>query len=390
MSVARIQFFSLRAFVCAVLLCSWLVARAGAPTTYAFSYRFADGVVVSGSFSGTPNGNLITNLSRVSAFIDGSPLPRKVSNYGWVYNGQTFSTISGTAVASFDGTQNALLFSDSDNLNFLPGAGATFFALAPYFGGSTDTAWVRSEFFSEVEGAGVYGTPAPYDASRWSLKVVPTDAIVVNGTTLTGSTDQWVRFVAAHVVRQLPGTRSEQIQTAALSTWWALKEGILSVKNPVGFSSCSQLKQNGSYKDVRLKVTETCATGRPWQVGISGIQVPNVSDAAVFSTLATYWPHLTLNALESEALGAADTSVSSKDGQAVLASTGDLQKSWLLRFPALGVLMQAPMVKAECVDGSRSWCYGTGWPQSKSFAPDKSAAMRSIQDLVTTFAQLSP
>ena len=34
-----------------------------------------------------------------------------------------------------------------------------------------------------------------------------------------------------------------------------------------------------------------------------------------------------------------------------------------------------------CVEGTKSWCFGTGWDETKKFAATKDDAMRSIDDL---------
>jgi len=76
--------------------------------------------------------------------------------------------------------------------------------------------------------------------------------------------------------------------------------------------------------------------------------------------------------------------------QKVVASTGSLRNSWLLRAGAIGFTNQAPIVTSECITQSKSWCYGSGWTESKLYAPTKTAAQTSIQDLKTLFDKLLP
>jgi len=72
---------------------------------------------IAGAFDGALNGNLITNLSNISVFIDGVPL----HGNGALFNGHFVASasdfVSGGAVASLDGTQNNFVFIDSDYPN---------------------------------------------------------------------------------------------------------------------------------------------------------------------------------------------------------------------------------------------------------------------------------
>jgi hypothetical protein len=86
------------------------VAAQANPTTYNFSETV--GVTpVTGSFTGNATGNLITDLSDVSVFINGNAM----SNiHSAAYDGFTFFD---GAYASFDGAQNKFVFIDSDIVN---------------------------------------------------------------------------------------------------------------------------------------------------------------------------------------------------------------------------------------------------------------------------------
>jgi hypothetical protein len=82
--------------------------------------------------------------------------------------------------------------------------------------------------------------------------------------------------------------------------------------------------------------------------------------------------------------------VGSANSTSILSSTGTLRASWLLHVSALGFHYQAPIVTNECITGSDSWCYGTGWSTSADYAPDKASAMRSMSDLRAILDLLSP
>lgn len=81
--------------------------------TYTFnaSYSYGPGIV-SGSFTGDANGNLITNLSNISASYNGTPLTGSGNLYGSGLGSNGW--VSGGAVASFDGRENNFYFSDAD------------------------------------------------------------------------------------------------------------------------------------------------------------------------------------------------------------------------------------------------------------------------------------
>jgi hypothetical protein len=136
---------------------------------YDFSYRFASGDIVTGSFTGTPSGNLITRLTSISVFINGIPFRGNghVYNLGWVYN-QQLPGIPGSAVASFDGTANAFSFYDYDPTGPYDPNGRVF-ASNPYFGGSTTYAYLRKDLTSVFEGDGCSCSTAPYAPNSWRV-----------------------------------------------------------------------------------------------------------------------------------------------------------------------------------------------------------------------------
>lgn len=108
---------SIRSIAMTLALLSGFCVQA-TPVVYNFSETFlysSDGSgskVVSGSFTGEANGNLITNLSNVSVSLGGiaftGPLFTAVPIGGIWHDG---------AVASFDGTKNNFVFANSDILN---------------------------------------------------------------------------------------------------------------------------------------------------------------------------------------------------------------------------------------------------------------------------------
>jgi hypothetical protein len=215
-------------------------------------------------------------------------------------------------------------------------------------------------------------------------------ALVVNGKTLSANQEKWIRFIGAQVLSVLPGSRAEQNRIAAVASWWSLKEGILSLSAPISYSSCSQVQADGSKKDVRLEPLQSCDAGRPWQVGLGAVQVPNFTDDQVASVSAQLWSGRAADQILIEAAKLAGYPDGSAPSTGILASQGTLRRSWLLRHPAIGVTLVERDATRECVVGKARWCYGTTWPESKDFAPDKPGALKSIADLEQFYSRLTP
>lgn len=209
----------------------------------------------------------------------------------------------------------------------------------------------------------------------------------VNGHALDSAEAGWVHYVAYCVVPVIQGTRATRLTNASQVTWWALKEGVLDVSNPdpVGFSLC---QQGGSGVDIGP--TTACAAGQAWQVGASAIQATCCSQTQVDNMAATLFPGKTTDQVIAMAAAEAGYLPGTATADAIVASTGYLRISWLLRSSPIGFTFQVPIVASECVTGQKSWCYGTGWSQSASFAPTRSAAMQSISDLDGILDLLSP
>ena len=207
----------------------------------------------------------------------------------------------------------------------------------------------------------------------------------VNGQPLAKTEAGWVHYAAWCVVPQLAATRDQALTDAARVTWWSLKEGVLDLKNAVGYDNCHK---NGM--DQIIGPTEVCPSGAAWQVGVAGVQVPNVSLATIQSAEPTLLPGANESALLDVAAVEAGWAAGTPTHDAIVASTGDLRRSWLLRHSVLGFYFQAPLVTDECITQSLSWCYGSGWATSASFAPTKPAALQAIADVRAILDALAP
>lgn len=160
------------------------VVQADITYDYIYSYTFDNGEIVSGSFTGSENGNLITNLSNITASLNGNEFTTDPSGslYGFSYLpdvGGLIPNASGTlgpkaawaiggAVASFDGTGNNFLFIDTINPD---GIFVNYFAIGSAFGDSTSVArgpdgHFVNENFSPARWS-VAQTPVPVPAAVW-------------------------------------------------------------------------------------------------------------------------------------------------------------------------------------------------------------------------------
>ncbi|MBI5526462.1 MAG: hypothetical protein HY897_09010 [Deltaproteobacteria bacterium] len=241
------------------------------------------------------------------------------------------------------------------------------------------TGWevIQSGFVEFLPGSAEYTLSIDNDCGG------PDINCVVNGHTVGESPCGWLRYTAQNVVPQLEGTRDQRLTNAARVAWWSIKEGVLYRPNPLSYSYC------GASGSGYIDPLETCPDGRAWQVGLSGVQVPNFKDLAELEdTALRLFPGLTVDTVLFDA--AREALLDDVDAAAVAASTGALRRSWLLRTSAVGFTVQEPIVTYECIDHSYSWCYGTGWDSTRWYAPDREHAMLAIDDVRAILAAAAP
>lgn len=127
--------------------------------TFSYSYTFGDGDLVTGTFDGTLNGNLITDISHTTVTVAGYTLPGTVFDES--LSGLNY--VDGGATASIDGTQNNLLFVNSDYAN-------ADFSFTGYFGSITDPA--TSDNVAQADNPSIFGNIADVPQnSSWSVTV---------------------------------------------------------------------------------------------------------------------------------------------------------------------------------------------------------------------------
>lgn len=99
-----------------IVLAALLAAVGSAQATvYNFSMTDGNNKAITGSFEGTAQGNLITDLSNISVALDGKAIGdgRALTAARYVENAYYWAP---GAVASFDGNQNNFLFINSEYL----------------------------------------------------------------------------------------------------------------------------------------------------------------------------------------------------------------------------------------------------------------------------------
>jgi len=116
-------------------------AAATATPLYNYSYTFADGHVLTGSFRGTANGDLVTGLTDITAAMDGKSFPASFNEH-WDQG----YTVPGGAQASFSGNSNNIMFVDQDYANT-----HTYIAYFRYLSGSIVDTYDTRTYVSHVD-----------------------------------------------------------------------------------------------------------------------------------------------------------------------------------------------------------------------------------------------
>lgn len=160
----------MKTMITLALAAAALTAAPATAATYVFGYTFNTGQVVSGTFSGTPSGNLVTNISNVSLSIDGTPFTGPLFAYGFTgYNGPggpndiaSSKFVLGAAQASTDPMLNNFFFSDSTNL---PTPANNWFYIIPWTNGGNNQVATQA-----IVGATAYNAyNGQYVPGNWSL-----------------------------------------------------------------------------------------------------------------------------------------------------------------------------------------------------------------------------
>lgn len=200
---------------------------------------------------------------------------------------------------------------------------------------------------------------------------------VVNGRDTGDPECGWLHYVGRRVVTRLDGPPDQQLLAAAAASWWSLKQGLMSLDNPIARSECD---------GTELGPLETC-DGATWHVGLAGVDALG-HDGIDVEELAT---RLYDGAMASGILRttANEAALNREDAATVMASEGTLRTSWLLRNSTIGFAAHAPWVIAACLDGAEAECYGAGSEASRHYAADRDAALQSVNDLQTLLGTIA-
>lgn len=263
--------------------------------------------------------------------------------------------------------------------------GDAYWDYLPAHGGYIADAFADTGFRDAIPGVRACGDEGPPDDGAGDV------AIRVRGVVLEGNPRRAIQRIARDIVGALPGSREEQLDQAAYVAWWALKEGVLDLDDPLSYSNC------GYPSDHRIGPLEVC--GHPdyaWQVGIGGVQAAWRSAASVDSIARWVHPGLTTSEILARAATAAGHPPGTYTGDAIVASDGRLRLSWLLREGAVGFAAQYPVVVNECFSECRNgwertcaWCFGSGWDRSAQFASSQGTARSAIAELREVLDRLS-
>ncbi len=246
----------------------------------------------------------------------------------------------------------------------------------------SDRSVVQGQFAPSISTDAAYTFEAQVDCTQGGPIPGP---LTVRGVQLTVRQELWVRYMAQHVVPKLPGSAAERFDKAAYVAWWALKEGVINVNNPLSYSNCS------IPPDKHIGPVEVCPNeNNAWQVGLSGVQAAYRTLASVEAIALKVYPEKSSDQVALEAGMAAGFGASTTLGQTIAESSERLRLSWLLRDSAVGFEAQYPPVYNECFVSEKSWCFGTGWGATAAFAPNRAGAEQSIADLKALFQALAP
>ena len=139
----------------AVLLATVGTAQAG---VYTFSMQDATNKF-SGSFEGTANGNLITNLSNIFVSLNGVDMSGGRAFNAVGYDAYYGFNAGATPVVSFDGAANNFLFINSDYAHADYSYSAYLYSILDYYGTPQSYAYSASPYtYTNMSGApGTYG-----------------------------------------------------------------------------------------------------------------------------------------------------------------------------------------------------------------------------------------
>jgi len=175
----------------AALSLSALAAQAQS-TTFNFAYTFDPAnagtntnnnqvVTVTGSFTGTEIGSLISNISNISISLNGNTFNGPLVAEAWDNVAQSWSTSVAPTISLADINQTNFIFADGDAAN-------NPFGISNFFTVAAGTAWALDENVTDSTGNALSGSESP-TAAHFSVTAVPepsTYALMAAGLVLVG------------------------------------------------------------------------------------------------------------------------------------------------------------------------------------------------------------
>ena len=149
-----------------------LVAAPAMAATFDYSYTFDTGDVVSGSFDGDLSGELVTNLSNITANLNGTPFNGSPGLTSFIET-CNFGCYGPGGVASFDVFQNNFVFSDAPDVS---SPSTNFFYMIPWYNNPPEA----TQYFGPTGWIDYYNSSLI--AQNWSLTEVDAGGVPEPGT----------------------------------------------------------------------------------------------------------------------------------------------------------------------------------------------------------------
>ncbi len=224
---------------------------------------------------------------------------------------------------------------------------------------------------------------------HYKVSAEPLRAQTLNGYSLNSNELENLHWIKKCVLPHLPGSAASRIKNVAQVSWWSLREGVLELNGErlFRYANC-HFSRTGDRVVSNLPLWN-CETNI-WQVGIMAGQVMNYSLESISRKIgqlqAVLGPDVTEHTLLEWTANLAGYAPGSEVSRSILASTGRVRRSWLMRNPLLGMLLVKTEVVDECLNGTKRWCFAGDYPEARKFSGSRSRMLRSIQELEAYFS----
>lgn len=242
--------------------------------------------------------------------------------------------------------------------------------------------------------------PILKDCYRADLDLPVKTGLKVNGHPLNSVQAKNIQWISRCVVPYLAGDQETRLTVAARTTWWALREGILSrqIDRAFRYANCHEKAAHGKKHGVDRGRTDfplyVCPTNT-WQVGLAAGQVMNYSEKELATNLdaitPSFDPKLNETALLKWTANLAGITEGTEVEHAILTSQGRLRRAWLMRNPVLAFpLVATQEVVIECLGKkTHGWCLegNDDNDDAAKFSKTRTGMNRAISDLRKIFSE---